>query len=59
MPVLDGIGSSKKIRESENSGVIAKKNVIIALTAGFTAENEEQCLKAGMNGNYFVVTLLT
>jgi len=44
MPVMDGIEATKKIRESN------KEVPIIALTASASKTEEDNCLKAGMNG---------
>lgn len=49
MPVMDGIKATKMIREAELSNKISKI-VIVALTAGSTKENSDECLNAGMDG---------
>jgi signal transduction histidine kinase/DNA-binding response OmpR family regulator len=44
MPVMDGLEATKVIRET-----VTKQPVIIALTANAMADDEETCLKAGMD----------
>ncbi|HEY4324321.1 MAG TPA: response regulator [Mucilaginibacter sp.] len=44
MPVMDGLEATKVIRKT-----VAKQPVIIALTANAMADDEETCLKAGMD----------
>lgn len=54
MPVMDGISATKAIRsmKSQNDPILHRRsNVpIVALTAHTLHEDEEACLKAGMNG---------
>jgi signal transduction histidine kinase/CheY-like chemotaxis protein len=47
MPEMDGFEATQKIREHEANG--GKKIPIIALTANAMKEDEEKCLKVGMN----------
>lgn len=49
MPVVSGIEAAKAMRahELENG---RKRTPILAVTAGATAEDEKNCLRAGMNG---------
>ncbi|TVR05093.1 MAG: response regulator [Spirochaetaceae bacterium] len=49
MPVLDGLGATRMIREWENEHG-APRQPIIALTAHAYPEHIEQCLGAGMDG---------
>ncbi|MDL2248546.1 response regulator [Tyzzerella sp. OttesenSCG-928-J15] len=49
MPVLDGISATKYIRSLKNP--YAKKVPILAMTANAFKEDEEACMKAGMNGH--------
>jgi PAS domain S-box-containing protein len=48
MPVLDGLETSKAIRKS--SDVVLRNVPIIALTAGVSKAERDECFKAGMNG---------
>lgn len=47
MPVMDGIESTKNLRASEHK--LAKRPVIIAMTANALAEDKKKCLDAGMD----------
>lgn len=47
MPVMDGLTATKTIRALKKSD--AKKIPIIAMTANAFKEDEENCMKAGMN----------
>lgn len=49
MPILDGIGSAKKIRAFENLEAINEPVFIVALTANTFVEDRQKCLEAGMN----------
>jgi signal transduction histidine kinase/ligand-binding sensor domain-containing protein/CheY-like chemotaxis protein/HPt (histidine-containing phosphotransfer) domain-containing protein len=48
MPVMDGYSATKKIREFEASDR-KDKTPIVALTAGFSSNDQERCFKAGMD----------
>ncbi|MCP5194071.1 MAG: response regulator [Pseudomonadales bacterium] len=49
MPVVDGFSATKEIRQIEQiSG--AAPIPIVALTAGFGAEDKDRCIQAGMDG---------
>ncbi|MCX7997628.1 MAG: PAS domain S-box protein [Leptospiraceae bacterium] len=45
MPEMDGLEATRQIRKQENN----KQVPIVALTAGVLKEEQEECLKAGMN----------
>ena len=47
MPVMDGFAASTELRRREAPG--ARRTPIIALTAGVTAEEREQCRASGMD----------
>ncbi len=47
MPVLDGLEATRQIREAGDAVV---QPYIIALTAGATEQDREDCMDAGMNG---------
>ncbi|MBT3384953.1 MAG: response regulator [Prolixibacteraceae bacterium] len=49
MPVLDGIGASRKIRNYEEINKITKPVYIVAVTANTYSEDKQKCLEAGMN----------
>jgi CheY-like chemotaxis protein len=49
MPEMDGIESTKRIREFENDIQSKKPIIIIALTANAMKGDKEACLDAGMN----------
>lgn len=49
MPVMDGYEATEKIRGLNNSEIA--KIPIVAMTANAFKEDEEKCLKAGMNGH--------
>ena len=49
MPVLDGIGASRKIRNYEEINKITKPVYIVAVTANTYSEDKQKCLLAGMN----------
>lgn len=49
MPVLDGLGATRQIREIEVSRGV-RKTPIVAITAHATAEHREECLRSGMDG---------
>jgi CheY-like chemotaxis protein len=44
MPVMDGLEATKVIRQT-----VTKQPIIIALTANAMADDEDTCLKAGMD----------
>jgi len=50
MPVMDGVEATRKIRA--NAAHSAAKVLIVALTAGVSKEEKENCYRAGMN--YFL-----
>ena len=50
MPEMDGIEATRKIREFEASNPDRKPVFICAITANTSREDEESCLKAGMDG---------
>ncbi|MEL7586016.1 MAG: response regulator [Prolixibacteraceae bacterium] len=50
MPVIDGVESTRKIREYEAIHQAAKPVNIIAVTANVFSEDRQKCFKAGMNG---------
>jgi two-component system sensor histidine kinase/response regulator len=47
MPVLDGIATTRKIREAEQE--MGVESFITALTAHASKEDQDKCLEAGMN----------
>jgi len=49
MPVLDGIESTVKIREYEQSAGVTKPVYVVAVTANAFSEDKQRCLGAGMN----------
>ena len=49
MPVMDGYEATEKIRSLNNTELA--KIPIVAMTANAFKEDEEKCLKAGMNGH--------
>jgi len=49
MPVLNGIESTVKIREYEQSAEIEKPVYIIAVTANAFLEDKQKCFGVGMN----------
>ena len=49
MPVMDGLTAARKIRAMDRPD--ARKIPIIAMTANAFKEDEEKCLKAGMNAH--------
>jgi CheY-like chemotaxis protein len=49
MPVLDGIGSTKKIREYEKNNQSKKPVYIVAVTANAFSEDKRKCMEAGMD----------
>jgi two-component system, sensor histidine kinase len=49
MPELDGVESTRKIREYEKNYPEKKEVYIVAVTANAFSENREQCFQAGMN----------
>ena len=49
MPVMDGFEATRQIRNYEKDLPDDKKTKIIALTANATNEDQNKCLKAGMN----------
>ncbi|GIO43242.1 response regulator [Paenibacillus apis] len=49
MPVLDGIGATKKIRSCANQMVSGKSPWIVAMTADVMDGTRERCIEAGMN----------
>ena len=48
MPVMDGLTATRIIREREHNG--GEHTAIVALTAGATLQDRENCLSAGMDG---------
>lgn len=57
MPVLDGYGATRRIREQEHARQEKAPVPIIALTAHASEQDRDTCLKNGMNG--FVTKPLT
>ncbi|GIO37589.1 hypothetical protein J41TS12_24500 [Paenibacillus antibioticophila] len=49
MPILDGIGATKKIRSCANQMVSGKSPWIVAMTADVMDGTRERCIEAGMN----------
>lgn len=49
MPILDGLATSKRIRELEAQGELIRRIPIIAITANARDEQVQQALDAGMN----------
>jgi two-component system, sensor histidine kinase len=49
MPEIDGIESTRKIREYETEKKVKKPAWIVAVTANAMAEDRQKCLSAGMN----------
>ena len=49
MPVLDGLATSKRIRELEKHGSITHHTPIIGITANARSEQIQKALDAGMN----------
>jgi len=49
MPVLDGLDTTRRIREMERNGSGLKRAHIIALTANALAGDRDRCLAAGMD----------
>lgn len=47
MPVKDGVGVTREIRDLENSGKLSKRHTIIALTAVVSTESRAQFKSAG------------
>ncbi|MDD4640508.1 MAG: response regulator [Bacteroidales bacterium] len=47
LPVMDGLEATRRIRQSQKSG--AKEIPVIALTAGVSNQEKENCYLAGMN----------
>jgi len=50
MPVLDGVESTKMIREFEQTSGSLHRVLIVALTGSELAENKDMCLEIGMDG---------
>jgi CheY-like chemotaxis protein len=48
MPLMGGLEATKEIRKPE-AGIINPDIPIIAMTANATLQDQENCLKAGMN----------
>jgi CheY-like chemotaxis protein len=57
MPVLDGYGATRRIREEEQRQALDHRVPILALTAHASEQDRETCLQHGMNG--FVTKPLT
>ncbi|EMI19832.1 multi-sensor hybrid histidine kinase [Rhodopirellula maiorica SM1] len=49
MPKMDGFSATREIRQREQSGMLAGKHQIVALTANSLAGDRERCLDAGMD----------
>ncbi|MFW6310123.1 MAG: response regulator [Prolixibacteraceae bacterium] len=49
MPEVDGIESTRKIREHEEKNGVEKPVYIVAVTANAFSEDKQKCLDAGMN----------
>lgn len=47
MPVKDGVGATREIRDLENSGKLSKRHPVIALTAVVSTESRAQFKSAG------------
>ncbi|MEO8205044.1 MAG: response regulator, partial [Chthoniobacterales bacterium] len=50
LPEMDGVETTRRIRETEQSNPDHKRSYIIAITAQAMAGDEEDCLAAGMDG---------
>lgn len=57
MPVLDGYGATRRIREEEHARQVTQPVPIVALTAHASEQDRRSCLAHGMNG--FVTKPLT
>ncbi len=51
MPDLDGLETTRRIRETERARKVAKPLPILALTANARREDHDECLAAGMDGH--------
>jgi CheY-like chemotaxis protein len=51
MPDLDGLETTRRIRETERARQVAKPLPILALTANARREDHDECLAAGMDGH--------
>lgn len=49
MPVLDGVGAAKRIREHEHANPSSKRTFIVAITANAMKKDVELYLKSGMD----------
>jgi CheY-like chemotaxis protein len=51
MPNLDGLATTRKLREQEAEDRTKNRLPVLALTANVRRENYDECLAAGMNGH--------
>lgn len=50
MPVMDGLDATRRIRQAESTNTASGCLAVVAMTAGATPQEREECLAAGMNG---------
>ena len=49
MPVMDGLEATRRIRETECAKAASRRLAVVAMTAGATQQEHEECLAAGMD----------